>query len=326
MKKVIYLLLILTITSCKKDEDKETNSSSLTVQQITNVSHSSAECVMTFVKTGNYTEVGICLSTKPNPTTSDKKIKESFPTASYSIKLYDLLPNQKYYVRPYQINGEVTYGAQKEFTTTRIFKTGSGVTDIDGNAYQTVILGKQEWLAENLRTRTFSNGDPIPYEEFGGLPPKEKTAKYYYNNNDSSYNVPYGKFYNNYAINDSRNVCPQGWHVPAASEWDELLEYLEPRGMYGTNSAGGKMKSTGTLVAQTGLWKYPNEGANNSSGFNAVPAGTSTAIVGSTTYWWYSDDGQTTYVGSVGLENGIDDLVIGDFERLSAISCRCVKD
>jgi uncharacterized protein (TIGR02145 family) len=82
-----------------------------------------------------------------------------------------------------------------------------------------------------------------------------------------TYKNTYGALYNWFAVNHG-NLCPAGWHIPASAEWDTLITYLG-----GSNIAGGKLKTIGTVELGTGLWYNPNEGATNESGFTAVPAG-----------------------------------------------------
>ena len=131
------------------------------------------------------------------------------------------------------------------------------VTDIDGNIYQTVQIGDQLWMAENLKVTHYQNGDEIPCNVY---------------NDDPSNAAIYGRLYNWYAVDDERGICPEGWHVPsddeADSEWQILVDYLG-----GGSVAGGKMKATGTIEAGDGLWKTPNEGATNESGFTGLPGG-----------------------------------------------------
>ncbi len=131
------------------------------------------------------------------------------------------------------------------------------VTDIDGNVYQTVQIGDQFWMAENLKVTHYQNGDEIPCNVY---------------NDDPSNAALYGRLYTWYALDDERGICPDGWHVPsddeADSEWQILVDYLG-----GGSVAGGKMKATGTIEAGDGLWKTPNEGATNESGFTGLPGG-----------------------------------------------------
>jgi uncharacterized protein (TIGR02145 family) len=150
---------------------------------------------------------------------------------------------------------------------------GAGVT-FGGYTYPSVVLGNgQEWMAENLRTTKYRNGDPIPNvtdgNQWGGL----STGAWAHYDNKASYENPYGKLYNWYAVADPRNVCPTGWHVPTDGEWNTLVGYLDPAydpGAIGSQSgtAGGKMKSTGTQY-----WFAPNVGTTNESGFSGLPGG-----------------------------------------------------
>jgi uncharacterized protein (TIGR02145 family) len=116
----------------------------------------------------------------------------------------------------------------------------SQVTDINGKNYRTVIIGTQTWMAENLDVDKFRNGDPIPqaksnteWEQAG----KNKMPAWCYYDNDPKNGAKYGKLYNWYAVNDSRGLAPEGWHVPSDAEWTTLGDHLG-------DEAGKKMKST----------------------------------------------------------------------------------
>ena len=137
------------------------------------------------------------------------------------------------------------------------------VTDADGNIYSTVTIGNQVWLGENLRATKFSNNDPIALVLDSAQWPVQTAAAYCYYNNDSSFVNPYGNLYNWYTVNDARNVCPAGYHVPTAAEWADLLSFLG-----GETVAGGKLKEQGFSH-----WLSPNTGADNSSNFTALPSG-----------------------------------------------------
>ena len=149
------------------------------------------------------------------------------------------------------------------------------VTDQDGNSYYTIQIGGQEWMAQNLRTTTYANGDPIQNvtndTQWGGL----TTGAWAHYENNGSYENPYGKLYNWYAVADPRNVCPTNWHVPTDAEWNTLVNYLDPNngnnGEY-SGTAGGMMKSTGTQYWQD-TFGFNNESATNESGFSGLPGG-----------------------------------------------------
>lgn len=137
------------------------------------------------------------------------------------------------------------------------------VTDIDGNVYQTVKIGDQWWMAENLKVTHYRNGDPIPHVTDSTAWPNLITGAYCNYDNVENHVSTYGRLYNWYAASDSRNIAPEGWHVPTDEEWQALVDTL------GRNSvAGGKLKE-----ADTFLWAGPNTGATNESGFSALPAG-----------------------------------------------------
>ncbi len=145
-------------------------------------------------------------------------------------------------------------------------ETGT-VTDIEGNVYQTVKIGDQWWMAENLKTTKYRNGDLIPHvmnnSDWANL---STGACCTYDNADHS--AAYGRLYNWYAVSDIRNLAPSGWHIPTDAEWTILTDYLG-----GVDVAGGKMKPAGVREYVTGEWRSPNTGATNESGFTAFPAG-----------------------------------------------------
>jgi uncharacterized protein (TIGR02145 family) len=146
--------------------------------------------------------------------------------------------------------------------------TYGSMTDQEGNVYKTIVIGTQEWMAENLNTSIYRNGDSIPTNLDDATWQYTTSGAWAYYNNDASYACPYGKLYNWYACVDSRQLCPVGWHVPNYPEWTVLTNYLG-----GESVAGGKMKTTGTIEAGTGLWYSPNQDATNSSGFSGAPGG-----------------------------------------------------
>ena len=137
---------------------------------------------------------------------------------------------------------------------------GNGVIDIDKNHYKSVIIGKQEWMVENLRTTRYSNGDLIPNVEDSVLWQELTSGAWANYNNDNSFENPYGKLYNWYTVSDTRNVCPTGWHVPSDKEWTALTDYLG-----GFNVAGIKMKSRNG-------WDERGNGTNQ-VGFTGLPSG-----------------------------------------------------
>ena len=143
------------------------------------------------------------------------------------------------------------------------------VTDIDGNVYETVQIGEQLWMKENLKVTHYNNGDEIPTgysnSEWASLSTGAYTV---YNDNEINADT-YGYLYNWYAIDLETGVCPEGWHVPTDDEWTILSDYLG-----GSDIAGGKMKEcTEGSCPESEYWFSPNMGATNESGFTGLPGG-----------------------------------------------------
>jgi uncharacterized protein (TIGR02145 family) len=145
----------------------------------------------------------------------------------------------------------------------------STVADIDGNVYNTVQIGNQNWMQQNLKVTKYNDGSEIltgySQQEWSSL----FAGAYSVYPEGSSITCgdncadAYGNLYNWYSVEDDRDICPEGWHVPEDEEYTALTDYLGS-----SDVAGGKMKETGTAH-----WNSPNTGATNESGFTALPAG-----------------------------------------------------
>ena len=153
------------------------------------------------------------------------------------------------------------------------------VTDIDGNVYQTVKIGDQWWMAENLRVARYRNKDPIPIVTDSVCWACLSTGACCIYGNETSPEPSYGRLYNWYAVKCPRGLAPEGWHVPTDEEWKSLEMYLgmsqsmaDTEYYRGTNQ-GGMLKGTGNS-----LWKVPNAGATNEYGFSALPGGGRSAV------------------------------------------------
>ena len=180
-------------------------------------------------------------------------------------------------------------GSDITFTTFSLVT----VTDFDGNIYNTITIGTQLWMAENLKTTNYNDGTAIPNVTDNTAWEHLTTGAYSDYNNTPANSTTYGRLYNWYAVdnnaatkvasNGGKNVCPTDWHVPTDAEWTTLTDYLG-----GVSIAGGKLKETGTTH-----WQNPNTGATNETGFTALPSG-SRADHGTyydielEGYWWSS--------------------------------------
>ncbi len=234
---------------------------------------------------------GVVWSTNSGPSISNNFgiTNEGSGISSYTSYISGLLPNTGYYLRAYATNAVGTsYGNEIYFITNNVVGSiftnpGLGV-NFDGYQYPSVVLGNgQEWITENLRTSKYANGDSIPNVSDNVEWSNLTSGAWSYYNNNSQYESSYGKLYNWYAVADSRNVCPNGWHVPSNMEWTILTDYLG-----GESVAGGKLKEIGTIH-----WATPNF-AGNESGLTLLPSG-SRNLYG---YFEYIDN---NFIGSSGL-------------------------
>ena len=206
------------------------------------------------------------------------------------------------------------------------------VTDIDGNTYQAVKIGNQWWMAENLKVTHYRNGDAMPNvtDRFTWI--DLTTGAYCEYDNDVNNVAAYGRLYNWFAVSDSRNIAPEGWHVASDAEWKQLEMYLgmsqaeaDAMGDRGTNE-GGKMKEAGTAH-----WIYANNGATNESGFSALPGGRrdyggNYDFIGQAAYFLTSTEASSHDAWHRVLDCGSLRISRSCFIMPLGFSVRCVKD
>jgi uncharacterized protein (TIGR02145 family) len=188
------------------------------------------------------------------------------------------------------------------------------VTDIDGNIYKTVRIGNQTWMAENLKVTKYRNGDLIPNIKDDNWKRLRTGAWCTYCNLESDYSI---KLYNWFAVNDKRNIAPEGWHVPSDLEWTVLIDFLG-----GKDIAGGKLKQSGTDYLHT-----PNKGATNESGFNAVLAGCRVGgRWGPMDGWWSTNENNESdaWYRAFSSDNSIINRYIN--RKTTGYPVRCIKD
>ena len=222
--------------------------------------------------------------------------------------------------------------------TANSVNSGGFCADIDGNVYKTIKIGNQVWMAENLKTTRYRNGeaisnvkDPIPW----GTTTSGAWCDYK--------NLPlngnkYGHLYNWYAVADPRNIAPEGWHVPTVSEWVELRNYLIANGgNWDETQTDNKIAKS--LAACTN-WQNNSttEGSvgndilqNNSSGFNALPGSyrnfdSTFKYIGSYSMWWSSTASSTTNAYYRYLYVFRVETMKASVQKVCGFSVRCVKD
>ncbi|MCX6253224.1 MAG: hypothetical protein NTV31_01960 [Bacteroidia bacterium] len=221
------------------------------------------------------------------------------------------------------------YGDDMTFTTL--------IDDIEGNTYKTIKIGNQVWMAENLKTTKYRNGDsigtttPATLDISAEITPKYQWA---YNGNESNVAI-YGRLYSWYAVIDSRNICPTGWHVPSEPEWSTLTDFLKSNG-YGYGGTGSDIAKA---IAATSGWLTSSakgtvgndQASNNSSGFSALPGGYfgygTFSSLGSMGEWWSS----TVYdiSASIGKQLNYGNSGFGGWIAIynhEGVSVRCIKD
>jgi len=296
---------------------------------------------------GKITETGICYSTLPNPTKLNTHIpSKDTNSIIFSIELTGLIRNTRYYVRTYAINETgISYGNQVEFTTA---KSGESVvndeyeyftftpdqTNDEFGNYRPLIV-----YQENLKTSKYSNGDTIRrvnnFEEMQDAIEKKEGAWCYYNFDPSNDSL-FGKLYNYYAILDARKLAPLGWHILNWNDMVQIVRNSDQRQYWG----GKRCKSLGTLEGGDGLWKSPNIGARNESGFTGLPGGIVKNLgsgkkddfyfspVGEVGSWWvieWGGTGRLAFTLSYDSETQRDEPYLEEIQNMFC-SVRCVKD
>ncbi len=199
------------------------------------------------------------------------------------------------------------------------------VIDGEANSYNTVQIGDQLWMAENLKATKFNDGTAIPLVLTDGAWEELSSPAYcWYSNDEISYRNVYGALYNGYAVSSGK-LCPAGWHIPSKQEWQQLRAFLGD-----SSKAGGALKESGTLH-----WLAPNKGASNSSGFTALGTGfrynegTFASLLSYTGIWAETQSGEETKDSDewfAGLYYGNSSFVIDRRSRNQGFSVRCIKD
>ena len=235
------------------------------------------------------------------------------------------------------------WGTDATTSTTGFSPCGTTITDIDGNSYNTVLIGSQCWTKENLRVRKYNNGTAIGFNAVGGYGGFSSTWQnstiglHAIYGHDSTITTPsnltkYGYLYNWYAVKgistngniastDTLNICPAGWHVPTDAEWTTLTTNLG-----GGSVAGGKMKSVGTAY-----WNSPNTSATNESGFSALPGGIrmndgSFSDISNSGFFWSATENGNSNAWYHSLSNSNANVSRISNNKTIGACVRCIRD
>ena len=289
---------------------------------------------------GSISDRGICYSTNPMPTVSDNCLHIGQGNGSFSDTLTGLLSGTTYYVRAFAMNSMgVGYGDEMCFDAGGAVIGQNGqpcpgaatLTDIDGNIYNTVLIGYQCWMKENLRTTKYADSTE---------------AFYHYPYNDASSVDIYGLLYDWPAVmhnsapssaNPSgvQGICPTGWHVPSDAEWTQLTDFLGSHDQYvcngdSTNVAKALAIDTGWIRSTTSCVVGNPRYDNNTTGFSALASGqwlpSSTDSHGFCTSFWTSTV-INNYATRRCLQYNYSD--VPSFQPLNSgygYSMRCIRD
>ncbi len=238
------------------------------------------------------------------------KVSSSETSTTYSVTIKDLEYGVTYYISAFASNEEEEGNGNQttiKITVNDITGETGVLTDIDGNIYNWVGIGRQAWMAENLKVTHSPNGADINYS-------------YYGNSIENRY--IYGALYNNAA---AENACPTGWHLPSDSEWNELIRYTSDNGHNGTE---------GIALKSTSGWDNDGNGTDV-YGFKALPGGInydgdSFQKIGVSGYWWtytfyeyYNFQDYSYYSYMLSDESEVN---LNGTYNTNEFSVRCVRD
>ena len=322
---------------------------------VSDITSSTAVCggEVTSEGSASVTARGVCWSTSHNPTIADSHTTDGNGAGNFTSNLNGLSSYTTYYVRAYATNREGTgYGEEVALTQYnsndgQSCPSAATLTDIDGNTYNTVQIGSQCWMRENLKTTKYADGTSITN---GNTTASFITPYWYYPNNNSGNKSTYGLLYNWSAVmretySSSENpsgvqgICPDGWHVPSDAEWAQLADYVSSQSQY---ICGNDNANIGKALAYSSNWYTPtnygecsisqNQSTNNATGFRAMPAGffhgTSAAYSSHTShaYLWSSTENTRNDVLCRILSHSSTVLDRNNSLPCFGYSVRCVKD
>lgn len=206
------------------------------------------------------------------------------------------------------------------------------IQDVDGNTYETVTIGHQVWMKQNLKTTRFNDGTTIPQLNQNSLWAKTNASAYCWLDNDSSNKELFGAIYNGYAI-EKADICPEGWHVPTDSDW-QVLEMTLGMSESIVKKPGWRGGEANALAGKKELWvagSFKEHPLVNSTGFTGLPAGNrigengSFGNSGSNAYWW-STTQYDDYIWVRALFYGSNHIIKEKYPKNYGFSIRCVMD
>lgn len=328
MKKLINLVLGFCLISimvwtygCKKGDPAE-----ISTVEVTGITNNSAVSGGTIISDGgcDITEKGVCWNKTGNPVIeTDQKTSNGEGSGNFTSNITGLDPAATYHLRAYATNGcGTSYGEEVTFVTM--------VADADGNLYNTIKIGDQLWMTENLKTTKYNDNSEIPLVADNTEWSLLSTPGYSWpGNNEALYKDLYGAYYNWFSV-ETGKLCPTGWRVPTDADYKALEISL---GMTQVQADASDWRGTdqGNKLKNTTGWDINGNGTNT-SGFTALPAGVryygsgETLGLGLLTYFWtsISDTESMAVYRRLDADNAA--VFRKSTSKKAGKSVRCVKD
>jgi uncharacterized protein (TIGR02145 family) len=211
------------------------------------------------------------------------------------------------------------------------------IADVDGNNYSTVKIGDQCWMKENLKTTKFRNEVIIPNVSDASTWETLESGAYVWYDNDLSWKHLYGALYNWYATIDPNGLCPEGWHVPTASEWTTLSNFIGGTGSPHGNELKSCRQVNSPLGGECNTTDHPRwnengyEHGTDDYGFSGLPGGNRYSFgifsyIGVLGIWWSSTENSSTYAYDRILDYGNGFIGISQSSKQTGYSVRCLQD
>ena len=321
----------------------------VSTSEVDNITYTSATCGgnASINNGGTITAKGVCWSISHNPTTNDNHTSDGGGVGSFTSILTGLSSNHTYYVRAYVTNQYGTvYGEEVSFTTPfnadgdEFSCPGAiSVTDQDGNIYNTVQIGGQCWMRENLRVTQYADGTIIEQ----GNSNSNTTGYWYYPDNNIDNGQTHGLLYNWSAVMGTlsssnatpsgvQGICPNGWHVPSDAEWEQLTDYVSSQSEYSCNNSSIYIAKA---LATTMGWENSssaccvgyNQTNNNATGFSALPAGDNwNHELGYTSYFWSTTEQNSSNAYNRYLSYSDKEVYRNNIYKERGYSVRCIRN
>jgi uncharacterized protein (TIGR02145 family) len=216
-------------------------------------------------------------------------------------------------------------------TGAGVFRCGDPITDVEGNVYRTVQIGDQCWMKDNLRTEYYNDGSPILTGLNLDTWRSTMNGAFALYNESGENESKYGLLYNWYAIDDSRGICPQGWHVGSDDDWLSLVRFIDPSIL---GIATGGISLTAGLPLKADSTSIPSWDGTNASGFSALPGGYRNSgeffgdysDLGTNGYWWSSTAAYTHYSWGWLIYGAGGTVGRNENSRRNGFSVRCIRD